>query len=358
MSRTRLTLLAGASGLSLILAGCEGDFSLKPTPGAEASAAAARPAADRVVERDIEAPDIFQKTESGLWDGRPSLGGVWVAHPDVADPERVIIRNESNGKFVIGALFRRERDNPGPSLQVSSDAAAALDLVAGQPTTLNVTALRRNEEEAETAPEDLAATGSDAPVTDVAEARTIETPEEIAAAPLGPANAAPAGPVAADPGETPPEAAAETAASDAKEKRRGGFLSGLFAPRPSRDPGNALIPEAIAEPAAAGTEIAPPQPVAAAPAAFEPNEAPRAETRAAPSGTYLQIGLFSVEDNARRTADLLRRNGVVPTISERSSNGKTYWRVTAGPARNASDTAALKRKVGGLGFKDAFAVNG
>ena len=87
----------------------------------------------------------FQSPKHGLWDGRPSLGGVWVAHPDVTDPERVIIRNQANGKFVIGALFRRERDNPGPRLQVSSDAAAALEMLAGAPSTLNVTALRREE---------------------------------------------------------------------------------------------------------------------------------------------------------------------------------------------------------------------
>ena len=57
----------------------------------------------------------------------------------------MIIRNEENGQFVIGALFRRERENPGPILQVSSDAAAALGMVAGAPTDLNVTALRREE---------------------------------------------------------------------------------------------------------------------------------------------------------------------------------------------------------------------
>ena len=70
-------------------------------------------------------------TDQGLWDGRPSLGGVWVAHPDVTEPERVIIRNEANGKFVIGALFRRERELPGPKLQMSSDAAAALERAGG-----------------------------------------------------------------------------------------------------------------------------------------------------------------------------------------------------------------------------------
>ena len=94
-------------------------------------------------------PKCFQ----GLWDGRPSLGGVWVAHPDVTEPERVIIRNEANGKFVIGALFRKERDLPGPKLQISSDAAAALNILAGAPAPLNVTALRR-EETPEAAPVD------------------------------------------------------------------------------------------------------------------------------------------------------------------------------------------------------------
>jgi cell division septation protein DedD len=98
-----------------------------------------------LVERDVEAPDVFQANENGLWDGRPSLGGVWVASTDATDPERVIIRNETNGKFVIGALFRRERELPGPKLQVSSDAAAAIGMLAGQPTLLNVTALRREE---------------------------------------------------------------------------------------------------------------------------------------------------------------------------------------------------------------------
>lgn len=117
-----------------------------------------------LVERDVEAPDVFQANENGLWDGRPSLGGVWVASTDATDPERVIIRNEANGKFVIGALFRRERELPGPKLQVSSDAAAAIGMLAGQPTLLNVTALRREE----------------VPVDPPVEATPLEPVEEIA----------------------------------------------------------------------------------------------------------------------------------------------------------------------------------
>ena len=66
--------------------------------------------------QEVEAPEVFQTTDMALWDGRPSLGGVWVAAPEAKDPERVIIRNTENGKSVVGALFRRERELPGPRL--------------------------------------------------------------------------------------------------------------------------------------------------------------------------------------------------------------------------------------------------
>ena len=131
----------------LLLTACDenGQFSLPfPTGGGEATGSETT-ATGQVVERDVEAPEVFSATDEGLWDGRPSLGGVWVAHPDVTDPERVIIRNQANNKFVIGALFRKERDLPGPKLQISSDAAAALGILAGAPAPLNVTALRREE---------------------------------------------------------------------------------------------------------------------------------------------------------------------------------------------------------------------
>ena len=134
---------------SVILSGCEeGLQGLNFGKGktAEAKTAEATPGVGnkiKLVERDVEAPEVFEKNENALWDGRPSLGGVWIAHPDSKQPERVIIRNEANNKFVIGALFRRERDNPGPSLQLSSDAAAELGVQAGSPTKVRVTALRR-----------------------------------------------------------------------------------------------------------------------------------------------------------------------------------------------------------------------
>ncbi|SFG69666.1 Sporulation related domain-containing protein [Palleronia marisminoris] len=137
-------------------------------------------ATQRLVERDVEAPEIFQTTERGLWDGRPSLGGVWVAHPDTQDPERVVIRNEDTGRFVIGALFRRDRDAAGPALQVSSDAAEALGMRAGEPATLNVTALRREDPAVETprpATEDTpAAIVEPAPVAPPPQPSTLDRP--------------------------------------------------------------------------------------------------------------------------------------------------------------------------------------
>ncbi len=158
-----------------------------------------------LIERDVEAPEVFHVTATGLWDGRPSLGGVWVAHPDVSEPERVIIRNEDNGKFVIGALFRRERDNPGPALQVSSDAAQTLGMLAGAPANLNVTALRREEAAlpeptAASAPEALPDSAADAPL-DPGEISTQTLDGTPALAPAGAAPAAPA-PAAAAPAPT------------------------------------------------------------------------------------------------------------------------------------------------------------
>nr|WP_247738861.1 SPOR domain-containing protein [Shimia sp. R9_2] len=237
----------------------------------------------KLVERDVEAPEVFSASEAGLWDGRPSLGGVWAAHPAVGDPERVIIRNQSNGKFVIGALFRREREIPGPRIQVSSDAAEALGMIAGQPVELNVTALRR-EEVAEELP---------APAPEEASAE----PSEIAEVPLEPIAAA-----------TAAIAAAEASASPA-------------------------APETTAR-----SEVAPP---------------PSSSTLAKP---YVQIGIFSVQDNAKRAASQMESAGLPSLVRKTTSGEKTFWRVLVGPASSKSGLKTMTDTVHGIGFTDAYAV--
>lgn len=189
----------------LALAACQDgqSFSFKEVFAPKAEADAAAPTADEAAgtttERDVEAPEVFSKNETGLWDGRPSLGGVWVAHPDVKEPERVIIRNTGNGEFVVGALFRREREQPGPLLQLSSDAAEAIGVLAGAPVELEVIALRK--EVVEVAPEP-AAVDSIAPPGAIAE--TSLDPIAAAGAAIEASEATPVATAAAAAAPAPP----------------------------------------------------------------------------------------------------------------------------------------------------------
>jgi cell division septation protein DedD len=82
--------------------------------------------------------------------------------------------------------------------------------------------------------------------------------------------------------------------------------------------------------------------------------APQATSLAKP---FIQIGLFSVQANANKTAQLMRSAGMTPTIDELSSSGKTFWRVTVGPAANAIERAGLLKKITAQGFEDAFYVS-
>lgn len=295
-----ILLLTGAVFLSACEEGSKPGFFDKPlfekkeSGAAEGDPVVVQANATTLIEHDVEAPEVFQKSEAGLWDGRPSLGGVWVAHPDVTDPERVIIRNEANGKFVIGALFRRERDNPGPSIQVSSDAASALQMLAGAPSELNITALRR--EEIPVAPEVTA------PALDTAEVIEEKTLDPVAAV----------------------AASAITAAE----------IEAGTKPKPTP------------KPAATVAAAAPPVVKPAAPL----------PTKSTLKKPYLQIGIFSVEANAKRAVKMLRKAGVVSSVKKSSTKGKSFWRVIVGPAVTSQEQAGVLAKIKGVGFADAYAV--
>lgn len=310
MLRTPMAGKLLAAGMILALSGCEDIqsmplFQKKSTDGETSATQASTPG--EVLTREVEAPDVFEASEAGLWDGRPSLGGVWIAHPDVTDPERVIIRNESNGKSVIGALFRRERQNPGPKLQVSSDAASALELLAGAPTELYVVALRK--EEIPVAPaiseEEIVEDTSieDAPTEE------LEAPGEIETATLDPIASA--------------AAAIDAAESDAEEP----------VITPAED--NAAI-------------------------AVEDANIPDLTRQTFPTSPlkkpFIQIGIFSVEENANSAADSLRASGVVPSVLAQESQGKKFWRVVVGPATTTGERASLQEKVRKLGYEDAYFV--
>ena len=131
MTGLAMRRLMVAVAVTALLTGCQegkGPLAAKAPPEAAAQGAAPTSARSvKLVDRDVEDPSIFQTTDQALWDGRPSLGGVWVASPDAKDPERVILRNTANGKCVIGALFRRV-DNWAEAANLV-DAATALGLL-------------------------------------------------------------------------------------------------------------------------------------------------------------------------------------------------------------------------------------
>ncbi len=323
-------------------------------------------------QRDVEAPDVFSVTEAGLWDGRPSLGGIWVAHPDVKQPERVLIKNTANNKTITGALFRRERNLPGPALQVSSAAAEELGMLAGAPTRVSVVALRREEVEQkppaeEPAPE--AETTSDEAEVAAAESAPDTAAEEkpakrkwwqrkepAAAAGAAGAAAAAAGSAAEDAAETAVDAAAPEASAAAAP----GLSDAPVAPPPEKPAKRKWWqkkqPDEITqtpldpiEGAAAAIEAAEPTPAAAA-----------AATAAAPSNLskpFVQVGTFSVEANAKTAADKVRKNGMTADVRELKTEDKTVWRVLVGPAATRAERKAIQSDVKALGFTDAFTVS-
>ena len=74
------------------------------------------------------------------------------------------------------------------------------------------------------------------------------------------------------------------------------------------------------------------------------------------SKPFIQIGIFSVQQNADNTAASLRGIGIVPIVKAQSSQGKKFWRVIVGPAQNSGERSVLLKKVKDLGFSDAYFV--
>ena len=318
------------------LAACQpgtSDTQIAANPGSVAdSASSADPTAPvaaatsaRLIDHDVEAPDVFQTTDKALWDGRPSLGGVWVATANAKDPERVILRNPANGKFVIGALFRREADNPGPKLQISSDAADALGMLAGQPATINVTALRREEAPTSTDASkpllDAAETVQPTPIDRITATASAAIDKATAKSTSGPA--IPTAPATS----ASPEHSADTPL----------VTAAIVVQKPAR-----TAPSA--PPAARSLTSPEPQPVA------EPTVVAIPPAPAAPSGASIQIGIFSVEDNANRAVKALGKAGITTTVRKEESHGKPLWSVIA------SGNAATLAKIKAAGFADAYVL--
>lgn len=387
VGRTAETRLGIAIVALAALSACElapgagGGLDAAPTEAGTPAPAGTTPA-QRVIERDVEAPEVFQRQEAGLWDGRPSLGGVWVAHPNATDPERVAIRNTRTGATVIGALFRRERDNPGPRFQISSEAASALGILAGAPSEISVTALRLQRVEMEIAPTAAPATAAAetlavapvappapatpapataaaptaAPTTEVAVTEVDpprrrglrdffrRTPDEGEVAPIAETTLAPVAPVA--------ESATATAATTASATQTMTELTSAEPAQPRRRLRDFFRRDPAPEPDT--TPIPLPEVASAAPAAPAPVAA--AQPAARIDRPFVQIGIFSVESNAENARGMMQRAGLSAEIRRGRAGENQFWRVVVGPATSTEDRARILTRVRGLGFADAYAV--
>ena len=366
--------LASAMALSLgmVLGGCAIST---PDGGASRSGAGGLDLVGQprgAIERDVEAPEVFSIEEAGLWDGRPSLGGVWVAHPGAQNPERVLIRNTQSGESVIGALFRRERENPGPQFQISSEAANALGILPGAPTAIQVTALRLEQVEVtrQPSPQPQArpeVAGAEASTGLPAGQVRIETvagseeaprqgffaslfgrrtadaaPEgEIAQTALAPVPAAM--PQAAQPDDEPEQPVRTAAASAPEPRERRGLLS-LFSrrsepPQPPAETTLIPLPEVPGDPSATPQQA--PQPVAPVQTALE--------------RPFVQIGIFSIEANATNARAQMQAAGLDAYIRQGRANERDFWRVVVGPAADGGARSEIVQRVRALGFGDADA---
>ena len=97
-----------------------------------------------------EKPEILDISASVMWDGEQTLGGNWISHPNVDSPERVLIKNISNGKSVVGAVFQQTKKMKTGSALISSDAAKALDIAQNEQTKVQIIAVRVPESTAPT----------------------------------------------------------------------------------------------------------------------------------------------------------------------------------------------------------------
>lgn len=186
-------------------------------------------------------------------------------------------------------------------------------MIAGQPASLKVTALER----VEPTPAPPPVPSKPVATTDVAAAT---------AKPGAPATAP------AKPGAIATETLTGTAAA-AIEKAAG---------KPGTKP--AALPATTPAPAAK-------------PAPTTTPTATAAPADAALKRAYVQVGIFSVEANAEKAAQQMKKAGFKASVRPDQSQGKSFWRVIIGPATSVADRDAMAAKVKGLGYPDSYPVS-
>ena len=188
-------------------------------------------------------PEILDISTSVNWDGDQTLGGNWISHPDVASPERVLIKNISNGKSIVGAIFQQTKKMNSGSALISSDAAKALSIAQNEKTKVQIVAVRELE---------------------------VSDPPKIIS---------------------------------------------------------------------------------------EPNTTKNASLEIIASKPFIQVGIFGVQNNAKKTKDQMLKLNLPVNILDFQIKGKPYWRVVVGPASTSDRRKIMLKTIKSAGFTDAYFVS-
>lgn len=319
------------------------------------------------------APDQFAAQSEARWNGARTLAGIWVAHPAAPRTMRARIFNLSNGQAADGALYSREGMSPDAPLQVSSEAAQALEMRVNRPADLVIVALRRPDlPETQGEPVPVVTLEIDVPGDDVA---TSDTPE--AAAP---------GPDAA----TGSDADAQASPEARREQAETGTAQppvGVDTPAPPAtppaDPGSDAMPDAatpVAEPPADTKPREPPAndarsdgPETDAPAAPASDRAgvrdaasvaaddagpARSEDGADPAaGGFIQVGIFGVPENSTRLIARLANADIPAEGIPLQRQNRALTRVLAGPFGSEAERDRALRMIEDMGIRDARLVS-
>ena len=327
MNRHILVSFSAFAALALV-SGCD-ELGGPGTAAPEASDATAQgePGVLRVEEREVERPDIFSREARGLWDGRISLGGRWVAIPEEIRADRVKITNQSNGTIIEGALFQRDANLPGPYFMVSMDAAQALGMMPGVPAELSVTVVRTETVEipapAPAPAEDAGEDDEDGAESGAGAGETAEgavAAGAIAASTLPDAEAprtaaAPEGDAGSDP--EPITSPLESTVLDALSRVEAGAGSGESGGTTAQPSDNA------------GTQ---------------------------PPAPFLQVASGRNREGADAVARRLQGAGLASSVRAGDAEGAPIYRVVTGPFETRGDYEAARAKLSELGYEDAFAT--
>ena len=75
------------------------------------------------------------------------------------------------------------------------------------------------------------------------------------------------------------------------------------------------------------------------------------------SKPFIQVGIFSIQNNANKTKDQMLQLKLPVNIFDFQIKRKPYWRVVAGPADTLDSRKNMLNLIKSAGFKDAYFVS-